>query len=417
MTTQRKIDLIAKIDELIEASRADLAADTIKLVDIKSVMGVPLPGAPFGEGPKQVLDYVLDLGQKEGFYTVDYHVGVVSIAMKDGNPDLGIWLHGDVVPEDDGWNFEPYKAVEYKGCIIGRGATDNKGQLAAIFHLFKIFKTLNIELKYNPAIYVGSNEESGMKDIVDFLHKYTPPRFSLVPDSGFPVGYGGRGSVKLTLRTKTPLYGSTSDLQGSMPAKISQALLEEKLVDERDQYILDFLRSVSFDTAGSMFHINVNSESMKRSLTVSVRKINIVCGHVEVLLDIRYPIEITDKTIIERVAAVCEQNGFLIRVENSSTRPYMLDPESNMIKRLTQIANDVTGDVAEPYILGGSTYAHFLPNALVYGTDGNLPPEDFPKDRGRAHGVDEAVSLDRLQRAMKIYARALLELNDIDWLM
>ena len=256
-----------------------------------------------------------------------------------------------------------------------------------------------------------------MKDIVDFLHKYTPPHFSLVPDSGFPVGYGGRGSVKLTLRTKTPLYGSTSDLRGSMPAKISQALLEEKLVDERDQYILDFLRSVSFDTAGSMFHINVNSESMKRSLTVSVRKINIVCGHVEVLLDIRYPIEITDKTIIERVAAVCEQNGFLMRVENSSTRPYMLDPESNMIKRLTQIANDVTGDAAEPYILGGSTYAHFLPNALVYGTDGNLPPEDFPKDRGRAHGVDEAVSLDRLQRAMKIYARALLELNDIDWLM
>ena len=106
-----------------------------------------------------------------------------------------------------------------------------------------------------------------------------------------------------------------------------------------------------------------------------------------------------------------------MRVENSSTRPYMLDPESNMIKRLTQIANDVTGDAAEPYILGGSTYAHFLPNALVYGTDGNLPPEDFPKDRGRAHGVDEAVSLDRLQRAMKIYARALLELNDIDWLM
>ena len=35
MATQRKIDLIAKIDELIEASRADLAADTIKLVDIK----------------------------------------------------------------------------------------------------------------------------------------------------------------------------------------------------------------------------------------------------------------------------------------------------------------------------------------------------------------------------------------------
>ena len=91
MTTQRKIDLITKIDELIEASRAELAADTIKLVNMKSVMGEPLPGAPFGEGPKQVLDYVLDAGKKEGFYTADYEVGVVSAALKEGQPDLGIW--------------------------------------------------------------------------------------------------------------------------------------------------------------------------------------------------------------------------------------------------------------------------------------------------------------------------------------
>ncbi len=34
-------ELIAKIDELIEASRAELATDTIKLVNIKSVQGEP----------------------------------------------------------------------------------------------------------------------------------------------------------------------------------------------------------------------------------------------------------------------------------------------------------------------------------------------------------------------------------------
>ena len=46
---------------------------------------------------------------------------------------------------------------------------------------------------------------------------------------------------------------------------------------------------------------------------------------------------------------------------------------------------------------------------------GNLPPDDFPEGRGGAHGIDEAVSLNRLLEAMKIYARAMLALNDIDF--
>ena len=67
------------------------------------------------------------------------------------------------------------------------------------------------------------------------------------------------------------------------------------------------------------------------------------------------------------------------------------------------------------YTLGGGTYAHKLPNALAFGMDGNKKPEDFPQGHGGAHGVDECVSLERLQRAMRIYARALLALNDMEW--
>lgn len=418
MITQKKQDLIDKIDELIAASKADLAADTKKLVNIKSVKGESLPGAPFGKGPKQVLDAVLDMGQKEGLYTADHHVGVVSIALKEGLHDLGIWTHGDVVPEGDGWNFDPYNAVEYKECIIGRGATDNKGQLAAMFHLFKIFKKLDIHLNYNPAIYVGSNEESGMKDMLGipgnpdakgFLHVCTPPRLSLVPDSGFPVGYGGNGSLKLFLKSQTPLHGFilTAGQDGS--------LLEQNLVDEHERYILEFLRKVSLDTAGSMFGIDVKDHAESKPLTVSVKKINTVDGYIELLLDIRYPVGITSEIIIERISKVCEDCGFVINDKISDMKPYLLDSGGEIIKILTEIANDVTGDEAAPYTLRGATYAHCLPNAYVYGTDGNLPPEDFADGRGKAHGIDEAVSLERLLRAMKIYARALLALNEMDW--
>lgn len=119
-----------------------------------------------------------------------------------------------MVPEGTGWKWSPFEAAEYEGCIIGRGATDNKGQLCAVFHLLKIFKDLNVELNYKPALYVGSDEESGMhdmagisgnKDAQGFCNVCTPPRLSLVPDGSSPVGYGGNGAMNATFRSKRPL--------------------------------------------------------------------------------------------------------------------------------------------------------------------------------------------------------------------
>ena len=133
-------DLLQKIDQEIANSREALAQDTSRLIRIDSTQQVSAPGAPFGIGPKKVLDTVVEMGKAEGFYPTDYDVGVVSLSLKEGQPDLGIWLHGDVVPVDDDWIYPPFEGTLYKGThIIGRGATDNKGQLAAIFHLLKIF--------------------------------------------------------------------------------------------------------------------------------------------------------------------------------------------------------------------------------------------------------------------------------------
>ena len=78
---------------------------------------------------------------------------------------------------------------------------------------------------------------------------------------------------------------------------------------------------------------------------------------------------------------------------------------------LCALSNEVTGEDKAPFTISGGTYAHRLPNAYVFGANGCLPPEDFPKGRGGAHGVDEVVSIARIQRMMKIYARTLLKLN------
>ena len=136
-------NLISEIDALIDSAEKDITADTIRYINIKSesvLRNSPTnENPPFGAGAQAMLDEFSRDAKENGFFTKDYQVGVVSAAIKEGDIDIGIWLHGDVVPAGDGWNFEPYNAVEYKGCVIGRGATDNKGQLAAIFNLLKIF--------------------------------------------------------------------------------------------------------------------------------------------------------------------------------------------------------------------------------------------------------------------------------------
>ena len=439
-------NVIMQIDQAIERSMVDLKQDLMKLIGIKSVKGEPLPGAPFGAGPRAVLDAVLDMGKQEGFYTTEHTEGVISLSLKEGQPDLGIWLHGDVVPEGAGWDYDPYQATEYKGCIIGRGATDNKGQLCAIFHLLKIFKELGVELRYNPALYVGSNEETGMKDIPPFLETCTPPRLSLVPDASFPVGYGGKGGMSLTFRSKRPLQGiqilagqsedpgkavakvygksiithspprhsASPDPNGNMITRLMERLLEENLAEERDRPVLEFFKMVSLDIHGDQLGINVKTEEMS-PLTVYAQSIDEVDRCTALTVNIRYPVGITYDEIVTRAGAVADQYGLVVCDSECRIEPYLLDKNWPVIARLAEIANEVIGEQKKIYTLGGGTYAHKLPYALAFGMDGNKKPEDFPQGHGGAHGVDECVSLERLQRAMRIYARALLSLNDMKW--
>lgn len=447
--------LLQQIDQCIDAAKEDLTQDIIKLIGVKSVKEEPMPGAPFGLGPRAVLDTVLKMGEQEGFCTTDYNVGVVSLALEKGQPDLGIWLHGDVMPEGQGWNWPPYQATEYKDCVIGRGASDNKGQLCAIFHLLKIFKSLGIPLRYNPALYVGSDEECGMHDMQGvpgnedakgFCNVCTPPRLSLIPDSSFPIGYGGNGAMLMTFSAQKPFHGisilagqnedpgkaeatfygkniithspirhpSKPDPNGNMITKLMEHLLEDDVVPTEQRPVLEFFKRLSLDIHGDSFGINVETKELK-PVTVFAQRIDMRGDIPELTISLRYPVEITAEEVIQKMGKEAELYGVSLSKIDRQRKPYVLDLNWPVLQKLKEIAQDITKEDKEPYTISGGTYAHWLPNALIYGTDANVPPADFPAGRGKVHGLDECVSLERLQRAMRIYARALLALNDMEW--
>ena len=100
--------------------------------------------APLGRGVKAALDYMLQLGEREGFMTknVDHLAGHIEFGQ--GEECVGILCHVDVVPEGDGWLKDPYGAEIRDGKIYARGAIDDKGPTMAAFYAMKIVKELGL---------------------------------------------------------------------------------------------------------------------------------------------------------------------------------------------------------------------------------------------------------------------------------
>ena len=75
--------------------------------------------------------------------------------------------------------------------------------------------------------------------------------------------------------------------------------------------------------------------------------------------------------------------------------------------------NAVTGENAEPFTIGGGTYARDFPNAVSFGPEHfDRPVPDFV---GPIHGADEGACLAWLLEALKVYILALIELEKLSF--
>lgn len=81
-----------------------LLADLKDLIAIDSVRNMDLatPEYPVGPGPVKALEKFLNIADRDGFQTenIDNYAGVVTFGQ--GNQELGVAVHVDVVPPDEG---------------------------------------------------------------------------------------------------------------------------------------------------------------------------------------------------------------------------------------------------------------------------------------------------------------------------
>ena len=80
-----------------------------------------------------------------------------------------------------------------------------------------------------------------------------------------------------------------------------------------------------------------------------------------------------------------------------------MPPESELIRRLSKVYEEQTGEKAELKSIGGGTYAKSMPNLVAFGPI-------FPGDEVREHKPDEFMEIDRLMENVHIFAEALYRL-------
>lgn len=202
------------MDEVLKRKK-DFMDDLQGLLQIKSVLdeGDTTEDAPLGRGIKEALDYMLDLGKRDGFYVKNVDNLAGHLEMGAGEELLGILGHVDVVPEGDGWSVDPYGAEIKDGKIYARGASDDKGPTVAAYYAMKIVKELGIPLEKRVRLIIGTDEESDWRCVERYFETEEMPTLGFVPDADFPIIYAEKGIADFDMIQPANTASSDGELQ------------------------------------------------------------------------------------------------------------------------------------------------------------------------------------------------------------
>ncbi|HEV2159893.1 M20 family metallopeptidase [Bradyrhizobium sp.] len=88
---------------------------------------------------------------------------------RSGKPVLGLYFHIDTVPAAPGWTTNPFRLTRDGDRLIGLGAADMKGTIAAVLLALRAADTIGLPLGYDPMLLLCTDEEGGLYPGVRYL--------------------------------------------------------------------------------------------------------------------------------------------------------------------------------------------------------------------------------------------------------
>uniref|UniRef100_UPI002409AC04 Sapep family Mn(2+)-dependent dipeptidase n=1 Tax=Atopococcus tabaci TaxID=269774 RepID=UPI002409AC04 len=357
----------------------------------------------------------------------------------------------DVVPAGDisKWETNPFEGVVKDGVIYGRGTQDDKGPTIAALYAFKAVVDAGYTFNKRIRFIFGTDEESYWRGIDAYKQQEEEPHFGFVPDGTFPLTYAEKGlwqarlvgpgsdtlklnvggapnvvpgqasysgedaeavsATLLEMGAESQLEGQTVTVYGkSVHASVAgtgvNAVMElaQALAAHYDEPALTFLKqTIGSESNGESLFGEVKDE-VSGQMTLNVGSIEIDENKTEIVIDMRIPVtasrEELEAVLIEKAAAF----GLHYYLDDEIPSLYV-PKDSELVTKLLDIYREKTGDMTEPYVSGGATYARKLRNMVAYGAR-------FPNTPSLAHQENEGVELEKLYDAMDVYADTIVEL-------
>lgn len=435
----------------LRSHREQIIRDLTDLVRIPSVAGTPDGEAPFGKDCLRVLGAVRELYRREGFSAALNDSGEYLLAsVGEGEKTIGLFAHADVVPVEDDWILtQPFEPMEKDGFLVGRGVLDDKSGVVGSLYVLKAFRELGIPLKSRLLSFVGSNEENGMADIRHYAGTETPPDFSFVPDTAFPLFIGNKGVLRVTVTSNAP-FSSDLQLRGGKPGftvgkaeaylngqlltiangvskhsalpqgsvnagvQVTQMLIRLPEIPDDDRTILQLYQTVAEDIYGEKIGI-AHTDAKFGRLTCANMTVATENGRLSFTLNIRYGIDADADGILQNLTGFFESRNWSVRIDGRLPAK-LTDEQDPCVTAALDVYRRFTGDSrAVPHLNAGGTYAMFLPRAVEIGPVmwNGANPFGLPEGHGRVHQPDEMIGIDDLLKAMELTALMILEVDKV----
>ena len=308
--------------------------------------------------------------------------------------------HLDVVPPGNikDWTTNPFRPSIKRGHLIGRGANDMKGSIAAFVSAVSMFLSKNKKFNGSISLLITGDEEgdavNGTKKVVEFLRKKREKiNFCLVGEPTNPnvlgemIKIGRRGS----LTGKLIIFG----LQGHVAYPSRANNPSTTIVN-----ILKELKEIKFDKGTKDFQ-PTNLEVTK--ININNTADNVIPATAEATFNIRFNNKHSSNSLkkklnkIFRVITKKHKSKFKIEYRVSGeaflTKPnkttFMIQ---NIIKKITKLKPKLS-------TTGGTSDLRFI-RTICPGLEFGLVGKTM-------HKVDEAVSLKDLKNLTKIYENIL----------
>ena len=310
--------------------------------------------------------------------------------------------HLDVVPPGNikDWTINPFRPSIKKGHLIGRGANDMKGSIAAFVSAVSIFLKNNKNFKGSISFLITGDEEgyatNGTKKVVDFLKKKKEKiNFCIVGEPTNPTKLGQM--IKIGRRGSLTGKIEISGIQGHVAYPHLSNNPINTLVN-----ICKKLKEKKLDSGNKNFQ---PSNLEFTSIYVDNKAHNVIPSKAKAQFNIRYNNLHTAKSLKKKINLIiknlCKKNKCNFKVQYiANGESFLTRPEKTIfmakkiIKKITKV-NPVFSTT------GGTSDARFIKNIS--------PCLEFGLVNKTMHKVDECVSITDLKKLTNIYKTILIE--------